>query len=186
MLYFKVTSTWYYNEIWQKKGLVKTEFYNRYLFVSSNQALLMHRTFKFARERHLLSKRCYCMMRPRFLIRDDNQLPLAICNLWLWICPFVNTRTLFVIFQSWIAGIFTISYICKRFSYHSALWFVNSCISYNMKVILVTGGTGLVGKGIQSVIASDKREDEKWIFVGSKDADLWWVKVIKDCSVIDM
>lgn len=41
------------------------------------------------------------------------------------------------------------------------------------KVILVTGGTGLVGKAIQSVIKSEKNENEKWIFVGSKDADLW-------------
>jgi len=42
-----------------------------------------------------------------------------------------------------------------------------------MKVILVTGGSGLVGNGIQSVIELDKKNDEKWIFVGSKDANLW-------------
>ncbi|XP_020295506.1 probable GDP-L-fucose synthase isoform X1 [Pseudomyrmex gracilis] len=41
-----------------------------------------------------------------------------------------------------------------------------------MKIILVTGGSGLVGRGIQSVIEHDKRENERWIFVGSKDADL--------------
>ncbi|EFN65236.1 Probable GDP-L-fucose synthetase [Camponotus floridanus] len=41
-----------------------------------------------------------------------------------------------------------------------------------MKIILVTGGSGLVGRAIQSVIEHDRREDEKWIFVGSKDADL--------------
>ncbi|XP_054271128.1 probable GDP-L-fucose synthase [Macrosteles quadrilineatus] len=41
------------------------------------------------------------------------------------------------------------------------------------KVVLVTGGSGLVGKGIQTIVESeDKREDEKWIFVGSKEADL--------------
>ncbi|KZC12256.1 PREDICTED: probable GDP-L-fucose synthase [Dufourea novaeangliae] len=40
------------------------------------------------------------------------------------------------------------------------------------KIILVTGGTGLVGKAIQSVIEADKIKNEKWIFVGSKDADL--------------
>jgi len=40
------------------------------------------------------------------------------------------------------------------------------------KVILVTGGSGLVGKGIQTVISSDKREDEEWIFLTSKDANL--------------
>jgi len=40
------------------------------------------------------------------------------------------------------------------------------------KVILVTGGSGLVGKGIQTVISSDKREEEEWIFLTSKDANL--------------
>lgn len=42
-----------------------------------------------------------------------------------------------------------------------------------MKVVLVTGGTGLVGRAIQNIIENDKKENEKWIFVGSKDADLW-------------
>lgn len=42
-----------------------------------------------------------------------------------------------------------------------------------MKIVLVTGGSGLVGSAIRSVVEQDKREDEKWIFVGSKDADLW-------------
>ncbi|XP_034942704.1 probable GDP-L-fucose synthase [Chelonus insularis] len=40
------------------------------------------------------------------------------------------------------------------------------------KIILVTGGTGLVGKAIEKVVKSDIRPDEEWIFVGSKDADL--------------
>jgi len=40
------------------------------------------------------------------------------------------------------------------------------------KVILVTGGSGLVGKGIQTIVNSDKREDEEWIFLSSKDANL--------------
>ncbi|XP_012539272.1 probable GDP-L-fucose synthase [Monomorium pharaonis] len=41
-----------------------------------------------------------------------------------------------------------------------------------MNVVLVTGGTGLVGRAIQNVVEYDKRKNEKWIFVGSKDADL--------------
>lgn len=41
------------------------------------------------------------------------------------------------------------------------------------KVILVTGGTGLVGKAIQTVIKQEKWENEEWIFVSSKDGDLW-------------
>ena len=41
------------------------------------------------------------------------------------------------------------------------------------KVILVTGGSGLVGRGIQSVVESElRREDEKWIFLSSKDGNL--------------
>jgi len=40
------------------------------------------------------------------------------------------------------------------------------------KVILVTGGSGLVGKGIQMALNSDKREDEEWIFLSSKDGNL--------------
>ena len=46
-------------------------------------------------------------------------------------------------------------------------------------VILVTGGTGLVGKAIEHVINTEpegsrfgKKPGETWIFVGSKDGDL--------------
>lgn len=39
--------------------------------------------------------------------------------------------------------------------------------------ILVTGGTGLVGSAIRDVVqTTEKREDETWIFVGSKEGDL--------------
>lgn len=41
------------------------------------------------------------------------------------------------------------------------------------KVILVTGGAGLVGKAIQTIVEKEGRKDENWIFVSSKDADLW-------------
>lgn len=44
--------------------------------------------------------------------------------------------------------------------------------SRDEKVILVTGGTGLVGKAIEMVVNEDPRPDEKWVFVSSKDADL--------------
>lgn len=41
------------------------------------------------------------------------------------------------------------------------------------KVILVTGGTGLVGKSLQKIVDNEeKKEDEKWVFVGSSEADL--------------
>lgn len=48
-------------------------------------------------------------------------------------------------------------------------------MSESQNVILVTGGTGLVGKAIESVIKNEDNSNEKWIFVGSKEADLWYV-----------
>ncbi|XP_035229968.1 GDP-L-fucose synthase-like isoform X1 [Stegodyphus dumicola] len=40
------------------------------------------------------------------------------------------------------------------------------------KVVLVTGGTGLVGKAIEEAINNSKPDGETWIFASSKDADL--------------
>uniref|UniRef100_A0A2M4BUC0 GDP-L-fucose synthase n=1 Tax=Anopheles marajoara TaxID=58244 RepID=A0A2M4BUC0_9DIPT len=40
------------------------------------------------------------------------------------------------------------------------------------KVVLVTGGTGLIGRAIETVINEEKPADERWVFVGSKEADL--------------
>jgi len=40
------------------------------------------------------------------------------------------------------------------------------------KVILVTGGSGLVGRAIQSVVEAEARENETWVFLSSKDGDL--------------
>lgn len=41
------------------------------------------------------------------------------------------------------------------------------------KVILVTGGTGMVGSAIKYISETEqKRPDEEWVFVSSKDADL--------------
>lgn len=36
------------------------------------------------------------------------------------------------------------------------------------KVVMVTGGTGLVGKAIQEVIEAENNVDEKWIYLSSK------------------
>ncbi|VDK85779.1 unnamed protein product [Litomosoides sigmodontis] len=39
--------------------------------------------------------------------------------------------------------------------------------------VLVTGGTGLVGRSIEKIItAEEARSNEKWIFIGRKDCDL--------------
>ena len=44
------------------------------------------------------------------------------------------------------------------------------------KVVLVTGGTGLVGRAIEAMVQKEeKRPDEEWFFASSKDADLSWV-----------
>ena len=42
----------------------------------------------------------------------------------------------------------------------------------NEKIIMVTGGTGLVGKALETVAKEEPREGEKWIFLSSKDGDL--------------
>ena len=43
------------------------------------------------------------------------------------------------------------------------------------KVILVTGGSGLVGSALREVIELPdwKQADERWIFLRSTDGDLW-------------
>lgn len=41
------------------------------------------------------------------------------------------------------------------------------------KIILVTGGTGLVGKAIEQIALSEKKSDETWVFLSSKDGNLW-------------
>lgn len=41
------------------------------------------------------------------------------------------------------------------------------------KVILITGGTGLVGKAIEHITLNEPRPEETWIFLSSKDGDLW-------------
>jgi GDP-L-fucose synthase len=42
-----------------------------------------------------------------------------------------------------------------------------------MKTVLVTGGTGLVGKALQRIVKLlDLDNQEQWVFLSSKDADL--------------
>ena len=41
-----------------------------------------------------------------------------------------------------------------------------------MKVILVTGGTGLVGRALEEAVSRDLSPEERWIFLSSKDGDL--------------
>ena len=46
-------------------------------------------------------------------------------------------------------------------------------------VVLVTGGSGLVGKAIERIIKEEKsRPNEKWVFLGSKDGDLRYLLLL--------
>jgi GDP-L-fucose synthase len=40
------------------------------------------------------------------------------------------------------------------------------------RVVMVTGGSGLVGQGIKAAVDKEKKSDEQWIFLTSKDGDL--------------
>jgi GDP-L-fucose synthase len=46
------------------------------------------------------------------------------------------------------------------------------------KIILVTGGSGLVGRAIRDVVQDSKNENEEYIFLSSKDADLTYFTYI--------
>ena len=41
-------------------------------------------------------------------------------------------------------------------------------------VILVTGGTGLVGKGIEHISKQDQKPNEEFVFLSSKDGNLMY------------
>lgn len=41
-----------------------------------------------------------------------------------------------------------------------------------MMKVMVTGGTGLVGKALEEAIANDPRPNEEWVFLSFKDGDL--------------
>ena len=55
---------------------------------------------------------------------------------------------------------------------HFYFAFTNHLFQMAKKVILVTGGSGLVGNGIRIASERDPRDDEQFIFLSSKDADL--------------
>ena len=64
------------------------------------------------------------------------------------------------------------------------IYFLILCIIYFLQCVfnfilkwlitkVVTGGTGLVGKALEEIVATEeKRPDETWIFLSSKDGDL--------------
>ena len=39
-------------------------------------------------------------------------------------------------------------------------------------VVMVTGGSGLVGSAIRDYVTANPRENEEWVFLSSKDGDL--------------
>lgn len=54
------------------------------------------------------------------------------------------------------------------------------------KVIMVTGGTGLVGQAVRAIAEKEeKRDNEEWVFLSSKDGDLGWVckiRILLNCN----
>lgn len=50
--------------------------------------------------------------------------------------------------------------------------FQSSVMGSEKKIILVTGGSGLVGQAIKQAKQQDPRENETFIFLTSKDGDL--------------
>ena len=46
--------------------------------------------------------------------------------------------------------------------------FVNQFEMSEKKIVLVTGGSGLVGSAIREVIEAEKPADEEWVFASSK------------------
>jgi GDP-L-fucose synthase len=49
---------------------------------------------------------------------------------------------------------------------------VKSPVITKKTIVLVTGGSGLVGKAIESIINEEHNDKETWIFASSKDGDL--------------
>ena len=47
------------------------------------------------------------------------------------------------------------------------------------EIVLVTGGSGLVGMAMHEVIAAECPQDEQWVFTGSQDANLTDLKSAK-------
>ena len=45
----------------------------------------------------------------------------------------------------------------------------------DMMKVMVTGGTGLVGKALEEAVASDPKPSEEWVFLSSKDGDLRYI-----------
>lgn len=45
----------------------------------------------------------------------------------------------------------------------------------SVQTIMVTGGSGLVGKALEAVVLRDPKELERWVFLSSKDADLTYL-----------
>lgn len=39
-------------------------------------------------------------------------------------------------------------------------------------VVLVTGGSGLVGSALKKITTEENQKNERWIFASSKEADL--------------
>ena len=93
----------------------------------------------------------------------------------------VNQRALSVLKYGPLSLLMS-SHALKYFAFSTSLLpspTLHFSMAISQSVILVTGGTGLVGYAIQHVINSEpvgsrfgRRAGEAWVFIGSKDADL--------------
>lgn len=50
----------------------------------------------------------------------------------------------------------------------------SGCSSDAMRIV-VTGGTGLVGRALQAVVEKSPLPNEEWVFLASSDGDLRYV-----------
>ena len=68
-----------------------------------------------------------------------------------------------------------LNYVYKSFFFFCIVNYIYFKMA-DKKVVLVTGGTGLVGSAIRYIVENeDKRENETYIFLSSKDADLTYI-----------
>ena len=45
-------------------------------------------------------------------------------------------------------------------------------LKFEKSIVMVTGGSGLVGSAIKDYVTANPKENEEWVFLSSKDGDL--------------
>ena len=52
--------------------------------------------------------------------------------------------------------------------------------------VLVTGGTGLVGQAIRCIVEKEGIPNENWVYLSSKDGNLWCAIIILSSMPISL